>query len=627
MSVDKILKITTIFYFLSLSLEGQELSFSNLIEPDSVDSYNSKIEEGLSFFKKRQYQLAEKSFLLVLEDKDKRDKPLIVLLLAKTQFHLGKIIKSKESCRRYLNNFPNSQYQNNIKTLLGDLAIKDRGYSEAFELYLGIRPDILDSLSLIEIDDKIIKCISNGLKNRRVEELLFSENNDDNRLIINLARAYQSILEGDKKEATLSINLLKFSLLHKNYNDFFDSIELALPKINKKQINVALILPLSGEDKSFGEYYLLGISDMVETYIDDIYVNIKIYDNNSDDILTLNIIKEINKDSSIKLILGHFSNGSDIASAGTISTIPILISSTGLDNFSLASEKVFLLKSSIEMEARFTARYLVNILKYKNIAVVSSGENMNKKYSNYFIDELFNLGIDPVAIEWFYGKPENISKQFKNIRKVAWGLIPDAEIKNNALGMSIDSIDALFDVDVDDFFIEEKSDIVMNKKDSTKVILDKIEAIYMPINQEDLTYLGTQFPMYNLKTKIFGNSSWNNLDVINQDLIGPHIEGLNILSSININIDEDIDVEYRESYVMGYDQIIFVNNLIKRNNNNRMLRIENIRNNRFSGKYSVLELNKVNLNQNGILKVLEYNQKDFNIVGYFNGKNILDVFE
>ena len=627
MSVDKILKITTIFYFLSLSLEGQELSFSNLIEPDSVDSYNSKIEEGLSFFKKRQYQLAEKSFLLVLEDKDKRDKPLIVLLLAKTQFHLGKIIKSKESCRRYLNNFPNSQYQNNIKTLLGDLAIKDRGYSEAFELYLGIRPDILDSLSLIEIDDKIIKCISNGLKNRRVEELLFSENNDDNRLIINLARAYQSILEGDKKEATLSINLLKFSLLHKNYNDFFDSIELALPKINKKQINVALILPLSGEDKSFGEYYLLGISDMVETYIDDIYVNIKIYDNNSDDILTLNIIKEINKDSSIKLILGHFSNGSDIASAGTISTIPILISSTGLDNFSLASEKVFLLKSSIEMEARFTARYLVNILKYKNIAVVSSGENMNKKYSNYFIDELFNLGIDPVAIEWFYGKPENISKQFKNIRKVAWGLIPDAEIENNALGMSIDSIDALFDVDVDDFFIEEKSDIVMNKKDSTKVILDKIEAIYMPINQEDLTYLGTQFPMYNLKTKIFGNSSWNNLDVINQDLIGPHIEGLNILSSININIDEDIDVEYRESYVMGYDQIIFVNNLIKRNNNNRMLRIENIRNNRFSGKYSVLELNKVNLNQNGILKVLEYNQKDFNIVGYFNGKNILDVFE
>ena len=627
MPVDKILKIATIFYLLIFSLEGQELSFSNLIEPNLVDNYNLQLKEGLAYFKKRQYKLAEKSFHLILKDEGNVDKPIIKLLLAKTQYHLGKVIESKQSCRYFLKNFPGSQYKNNIKTLLGDLAIKDDDYSKAFELYLGNRPNTLDSLSLIELDNKIIECIANGLGNRKVEELLFSENNDENRLIINLARGYQSILNGDKKEAILSINLLESSFLHENYNNFFDLIKTAIPKINNKQINIALVLPLSGKNNIFGEYYLLGVSDMFEKYSDDIYINIKVYDNNSDDIETLKIIKGINKDPSIKLILGHFSDGSDIASVSSPSAIPILVSNTNLDNFSRASKIVFLLKSSIETEARFTARYLVNALGYKNIAVISSGENKNKKYANYFVDELFNLGVDPVAIEWFYGKPENISKQFKNIRKVAWDLIPQTEIENNALGMSIDSIDALFDVDVDDFFIEEKSNIVMNRKDSTKVVLDKIEGIYMPINQDDVTYLGTQFPMYNLKTKIFGNSSWNNLDLINQDLIGPHIEGLNILSSININIGKDIDIEYRESYAMGYDQAIFVNKLIKKTINNRLLPITNIRNNKFLGEYSVIDLNRINLNENGILKILEYNKKDFNTIGYFNGENIIEAYE
>ena len=69
-------------------------------------------------------------------------------------------------------------------------------------------------------------------------------------------------------------------------------------------------------------------------------------------------------------------------------------------------------------------------------------------------------------------------------------------------------MDALFDVDVADF-MDPVDDAVnnnkMTKRDSLKVVLNTIEAIYVPIDKKDLSYLGTQLPMYNLSTKIIGN--------------------------------------------------------------------------------------------------------------------------
>ena len=43
----------------------------------------------------------------------------------------------------------------------------------------------------------------------------------------------------------------------------------------------------------------------------------------------------------------------------------------------------------------------------------------------------------------------------------------------------------------------------MDKKDSSKMELETIQAIYIPIGPDELTYVGTQLPFYNLKTNIF----------------------------------------------------------------------------------------------------------------------------
>ena len=58
----------------------------------------------------------------------------------------------------------------------------------------------------------------------------------------------------------------------------------------------------------------------------------------------------------------------------------------------------------------------------------------------------------PVAIEWYVETPLDLSRQLNSIRQKAWQLIPNEDIQEDMINLEIDSLDALFDVDVQDFF-------------------------------------------------------------------------------------------------------------------------------------------------------------------------------
>ena len=121
---------------------------------------------------------------------------------------------------------------------------------------------------------------------------------------------------------------------------------------------------------------------------------------------------------------------------------------------------------------------MIQELNLKNIAVLSPGEGQTKIDNRFFIDECFQLGIDPVAIEWYIGKPENLSRQLKNIRKQTWDLVQN-DTRNKQMDLEIDSLDALFDVDVADFFeLPPEEEDLMDQKDSAKVVLETLK-LYM----------------------------------------------------------------------------------------------------------------------------------------------------
>ena len=112
--------------------------------------------------------------------------------------------------------------------------------------------------------------------------------------------------------------------------------------------------------------------------------------------------------------------------------------------------------------------------------------------------------------------------------------------------MEIDSIDALFDVSVDDYFnLPQTKEQIMTSSDSAKVVLETIKGIYLPIRYGEVEFLGTQLPMYNFDAKIIGNSNWKNLDILKKENIGPHLKGLTIISDFYNASNDSIDYDFK----------------------------------------------------------------------------------
>ena len=116
------------------------------------------------------------------------------------------------------------------------------------------------------------------------------------------------------------------------------------------------------------------------------------------------------------------------------------------------NQNAFLLGSSYSAEGRIAAQYIVKHLGLDSIAVVAPANKKTEIQIDAFINEVDRLGGNVVATEWYSGEPKNLRRQFKYLRKVGFELDAKEKIFDEALGMELDSIDALFDVSADEIY-------------------------------------------------------------------------------------------------------------------------------------------------------------------------------
>ena len=598
----------------------------NLLKADGFDtlSYYQKFDIAVQNFKMGRFRLSESRFLSILKnDKDYRD-PAAQLLLAKSQYRQGKLDDALRTGKSVNNSYLNSPYRVHVTTLLGDISISRGDYTRAFEHYLSIRPQVKDSSQLTELDSRILSCIGNGLKSARVEGVLFREKNRHNKTILNFSRAYTGWKEGDEYDMVQALNGIEPNLLPNLFRKLYERLNNEKIELLSSQITLAVILPLSGFEKEKGQSYLLGLANYLNDNIDFSSIRFQIYDSKGDAVTALNAVKTIQGRRGISGVLGPILEKNILAISGLNVSIPIIVpkfSTSGLPEF---SDHLFFLSPSEKKIAQRTAQLMVQEYGFENIAILSPGDSKSKRRTDFFISELYQLGIDPVAVEWYIENPDNISKQFKSIRKMAWKLVPEDSTDLNLLTLSIDSLDALFDVDVTDFFELPEEEEKMNKKDSGKVVLETIHALYIPIRIDELIYVGTQFPLYNLKTVVFGNENWLDMDVLNQVIIGPHVNGMNIVSDVSSAMFTGHSNTFVNYHDLAVDHAIFIQNISDSGFIDRRLFKEKLKNNPgYNGKNTSIKFFGKNQNENGATQVMEYFGGKLKKLGVYDGKTLV----
>ena len=171
-----------------------------------------------------------------------------------------------------------------------------------------------------------------------------------------------------------------------------------------------------------------------------------------------------------------------------------------------------------------------------------------------------------------------------------------------------------------DFFELPADENVMDKKDSANIVLESIQAIYIPIRPEELTYIGTQLPLYNLNTMLFGNENWLDMDLLNQEVIGPHVSGMRVISDVNSAISNGSQDIFSNYFSLAQDHAAFIESVASHHILKRRQFLAKLRQHPgYFGEHTSIIFFGKNSNENGSAQVLEYSNKRLKNLGIYDG--------
>ena len=517
-----------------------------------------QFKDAISNYNEGRYATSEKILNNLVDSGYDSFREEALLLLLKSQIALNKNSEAKQTAKIFFSTFPTSALLNYTMESLGDLYVNNSNYDSAYRMYSRAKNLSIEDGYRSKIDKKLLKLIKIKLPQSLLNELLIIETDLQSTNIHLLAIAYSQIMDGKPDDAALTLGKIDPLVLSDDYSNLLESLLRESYKPPSPVLTVGLALPLTGPDSESGHAFLDGFQKGQNFYqYDKQRLSILARDTRSDAIETIKIINELEQINQLVALIAPVNEMSSLSLLSSLSqsSLPVLLTSKQNADITEINENAFLINSNYEMEGKIAAQYIIQHLGLDSIAVLAPAEKNTEIQIDSFISEVDRLGGKVVATEWYSGEPKNLKRQFRFLRQVAFSLDSKEDTFDEALGMEIDSLDALFDVSADDFFdLPQPKTKKMTSSDSSKVLLSTIQAIYMPINHKDLEYIGPQVPMYNFDTKIVGNSSWQQLEILTKENIGPHLKGMSFITSLFNSRPDSVmnDLDNLTDYQLGF---------------------------------------------------------------------------
>ena len=617
--------IFAIVFLIGIGIGNGEVLESPLSKPDfkkAVRAYNAG-----------KFETAERIATRITTEPFTKYTSASYLLAVRSRVALEKFDEAIQMGQDFLEKYPATNYRNYIYFTFGDMYVAQGNYAGAFRMYFKSKNETNSKIFNNKIDTRLINTIQYTIPIETTNELLLTNFKVKQTGILNLAKAYSLINKGLISEAISALEKINKIRLPEPYLDLYRQLNKLVKSDKSRKISFGVIVPLSGEDADVGKSFIDGIKkamDNLPKYSKNI--SLVVHDNRSETVQTLLITEKLKKNPNILGVIGPLDPERVLATAGALKSTNLsnLIPMSAQNDISKISDYLFQLKSDWDYRGRMSARIVSEHLNFDRIAVLAPMTEPGVAMVDAFLKELDSFEKQAVAIEWYSGMPENLSKQFHSLRKVAWDLREMEISYDDLLGMEIDSIESLFIISEEDFYeIETNTEKPMTKSDSLKVVLDEIDGIYMPIGSNDFSYIGAQFPAYNLQTTIIGNEYWQDYNVLNQRNIGPHLDGMVLVGS-PIFTDYEEEIIYTSDYtkylisVLAEDLIHYLIKVLDSKKHNRASIAKTLKEeDDFHGQANSFSFSSQGSSRNNILRIAQYNSSKFEHLGFFKNDSLI----
>ena len=551
---------------------------------------------------------------------------IALFMIIKCQYKLNNYNSALTLSRKFGEYFPTSRYLADIYFIKSQSLVNRNSYSTA--ILPAIEAESLtDELNFANDIKKFIKKISNAfLSEDDLERILSLTKTKNQYVFVKLLLIEKFINNGNFEKAKKTIEETEKEIDQIDYfsKTYLKDLKQNLINSDTDEINIGVVLPLSGPNSIPGNNILDGIKLALNKYKDQISteINLIILDTESDIKKAVKNTYQLSQMENCIAVIGPLSSQSAIAMSPicNIMKLPMLTPTATENGLGNMGEYIFQLSPDQDERGYAIADYSINELNLSDFITIAPGDEYGRTMINSFNKTVEKKEGKIIENIWYHGTPKDIRYEFDRIIEVdslTYNFISNDTILVDSLKKSIIKKDSLFITVNDSSFMVENdlflTDSILNinsidslekyfsyddsvftyfhfidsikniirsnpKNDNILSIIGKT-GIYLAIPPEDIQYVAPQIAKYNFKAQYIGDANWFDTDILNK--YGNYVNDIIFVSDHlwlkgNKGNDKLLE-EYKKINgksptrvgLYGYDTMLLLLNLIESGNRNK----------------------------------------------------------
>lgn len=255
------------------------------------------------------------------------------------------------------------------------------------------------------------------------------------------------------------------------------------------QMEIAMVLPFSGELHSFGQDIYDGAVVAAEIYRNSVSGSLKLapYDTRGYPINAAQIIGEL-LELQTDVAVGPLTSEEAAVASATLSckSLPLLIPAATQAGLTRLSETSFQLSPNIELQGLRMAEYAVDNLHADSAAIITPTGAEHLQMARAFAKRFRQLGGTVVAIEYYRSRDKDFGPYIRDVKAILLDSHPDSI-----------------------FFVNEKGDTL-----DADGIPARVDCLFLPGSPDQIRLLLPQIRFYNLNGSYLGSDGWGDEAVL-----------------------------------------------------------------------------------------------------------------
>ncbi|KAA3614899.1 MAG: outer membrane protein assembly factor BamD [Calditrichaeota bacterium] len=503
------------FFFLTIFL------VSNLFAQNASTREWTIFQKGVSEYQKGNYDKARQSFSLMI---NKLPNSALTtanyLMLAKTNYKSGDFEVALQQCEEFKKRFPQSKYVDDIRYLMANSYYRQERIETAVTTWLKagfstsnpvLREKVLslaDDVIRYKMNRLSVTALSQQYLGSPINEAFKFHLADDSHRTGNISFAKEGLVD--------LLNIAKTDYYRNKSQELLDQIEGKA----SNEIHIAALLPLSGNNEKVGKALLNGFNLAVKEFNNGTSSNkvvIDEFDYASNLLNALEQIKKISNDRQHTFVFGPVENDivAAVAAIADYEGITIVSPTASSDQIKNVSENCINLAPTVKTMAGVIQSYAYDSLKINRLATFAPIDDYFLNMTEEFVTLYQEKGGVVATQEWYYPGDQNYKKQFRKLKRVGLRLaFKDSLVLDNP-EISDKSVDSSYVI-----YMKEQRELLKETKtkiDSADIPVTTFDGMFVPVFEDDINFIASQFAFSNFQTQLLGNSDWYNKDALKKN--------------------------------------------------------------------------------------------------------------